>query len=59
LGAVEAPPVYGITILQTTGFAFTAQVALLVVKAICRNTKILLGTPAAPPTESSTRTTNE
>ena len=35
------------------------QIALVPRKAICRNTEIVLGTPAAAPAESSTRTTNE
>ena len=44
--------------VQTGGFADTEQVALVVVKAICRNTLIDVGTPAAAPAESSTRITN-
>jgi hypothetical protein len=35
------------------------QLALAVVKTICRNTRIDLATPAALPAESSSRTTNE
>jgi hypothetical protein len=60
VGLLEAPPVYfNVGVVQETGLPVAEQVALVVVKAICRNTKIDLATPAAAPAESSTRITNE
>jgi hypothetical protein len=59
-GVADAPPVYfSGGVVQTGGFAETEHVALLVVQATCRNTKTDVGTPAAAPAASSTRTTNE
>lgn len=59
-GVADAPPVYfSWGVVHTGGFADTEHVALVVVQAICRNTKIEVGTPAAAPAASSTRTTNE
>jgi hypothetical protein len=59
-GVAEAPPVYfSWGVVHTGGFADTEHVALVVVQATRRNTKIEVGTPCARPTASSTRTTNE
>jgi hypothetical protein len=59
-GVADAPPLYfSWGVVHTGGFADTEHVALVVVQATCRNTLIEVGTPAAPPAESSTRTTNE
>jgi hypothetical protein len=55
--AFEAPPVYRSVVVHPE--PVSEHFALVVVKAICRNTKIDVGTPAAPPAASSTRTTNE
>lgn len=55
--ALEAPPEYGSVVVHP--LPTSEHFALVVVKAICRNTKIDEGTPAAAPAESSTRTTNE
>ena len=61
LGVLEAPPVYFNWVVQPPPLALKVpeHVQAVVVKAICRNTRIELGAPAAPPAESSTRTTNE
>ena len=59
-GVGDAPPVYfSGGAVHTGGLAETEQVALFDVQAICRKTKIEVGTPAAAPAASSTRTTNE
>jgi len=55
--ALEAPPVYGSVVVHP--LPVSEHFALVLVKAICRKTKIDVGTPAAAPAESSTRTTNE
>ena len=50
---------FRVGVVQTgEGFVFV-QLALVVVQATCRNTKIDVNTPAALPAESPTRTTNE
>jgi hypothetical protein len=56
--ALEAPPLY-FSVVRHPLWTDPTQVAVVVVNAICRNTKIDVGTPAAAPAESSTRTTNE
>ena len=56
--ALEAPPTYFSVVMHPL-WTDPPHVAVVVVNAICRNTKIEVGTPAAPPAESSTRTTNE
>ena len=59
-GALEAPPVYfKVGVVQTGEVLLSVQLAVVVVHAIWRNTKIALGTPAASLDASSTRTTNE
>jgi hypothetical protein len=55
--ALEAPPVYGSVVVHP--LPVSEQFALVLVNAICRKTKIEVGTPAAAPAASSTRTTNE
>jgi hypothetical protein len=57
-GVPPAPPVYFNWVVHPL-MADPVQVPVVVVKAICRNTKIDLATPAAAPAESSTRITNE
>ena len=55
--ALEAPPVYRSVVVQPE--PVSEHFALVVRNAICRNTKMDVGTPAAAPAASSTRTTNE
>jgi hypothetical protein len=55
--AFETPPVYGSVVVHP--LPVSEHFPLVLVKAICRKTRIDVGTPAAAPAESSTRTTNE
>jgi hypothetical protein len=56
--ALEAPPMYLSVVVHPVWYV-PKHLALVVVNAIRRNTKIDLETPAAAPTESLTRITNE
>ena len=56
--ALDAPPMYFNLVVHPVWYV-PEQLAVEVVNAICRKTKIDVGTPAAAPAESSTRTTNE
>jgi hypothetical protein len=60
-GLALAPPVYFSGVMQPPPPALKSpeHVPVVAVKAICRNTRIEVGAPAAPPAESSTRTMNE
>src|ERR1035437_1160997 len=60
-GLALAPPVYFSDVMQPPPPALKSpeHVPVVAVKAICRNTRIEVGAPAAPPAESSTRTMNE
>jgi hypothetical protein len=58
-GVAEAPPVYLSGVVHETGSPTAEQFPVNADHAICRNTKMDPGAPAAAPAESSTRTENE